>query len=121
MARLTSLSQVARLRPECSVLFFSSSGATSCDQRPRSRSSGAKLPEEDRSLTRSRVFTEQSRFDRDREIESRDEDVNETQLAQSGKETEISELDAGYFALTISSRVAEQMHCPHVGMGTGQR
>ncbi|HEU4993874.1 MAG TPA: hypothetical protein VFT29_03610 [Gemmatimonadaceae bacterium] len=60
-------------------------------------------------MIRSRVFIEQSRFDQHREIESRDEDAGETQLAQSGKETEIFVLNDGYSALTFSSRVAEQM------------
>jgi len=40
MARLTSLARAARLRLECSVLFFFSSGATSCDRWARSRPVG---------------------------------------------------------------------------------
>src|SRR5213075_1757653 len=85
---LTSLTQVARLRPGCSVQFFSSSGATSCDQRLRSRPSGVKLPDGDRSMTRSRVFTVRPRSDRYREIESRDDNVSVHSPTQSRKETE---------------------------------
>jgi hypothetical protein len=95
VARLTSLTQAARLRPKCSVLFFFSSGATSCVQRPRSRPIGVKLPIGDRSMNRSRVLTARSRSDQNRAIESHGDNANVQLIAQWRKETEFVELNDG--------------------------
>ena len=46
-------------------------------------------------MTRSRVFTEQSRSDQNREIESRDDNVSARSRTQSRKETEFFELNDG--------------------------
>jgi hypothetical protein len=43
-------------------------------------------------MTRSRVFTEQSRSDQNREIESREDNVSARIRAQSRKNTELFEL-----------------------------
>ena len=43
-------------------------------------------------MTRSRVFTERSRSDQNREIESLGDNVSTRSHTQPGKETEISEL-----------------------------
>src|SRR6185503_12106128 len=78
--------------PSAPFCFVVSSGATSSDQRLRCRPSGVKLPEGDRSMTRSRVFIMRSRSDQNREIESRDDNVSTRERAQSRKETEFFEL-----------------------------
>jgi hypothetical protein len=51
----------------------------------------------DRSVTHSRVLTEQPRSDQNRAIESHDDNVSEHKRSQSRKETEFSELIGGYF------------------------
>jgi hypothetical protein len=55
-------------------------------------------------MTRSRVFIVRPRSDQNREIESRDDNVSVMILAQSRKETEFFELNAGYSRVMFAAR-----------------